>query len=217
MRLVDCFSEIFYYTLFLKRIDFGLLSFDEVNNQYKKLFDQAMKSNKQGEFSKEEWQDGLFAVCALIDETILCSEWDEKQKWLSAPLQYTYCKTFNAGEEFFEKINQLKDKDNGIRIVYYYCMKLGLKGRYYKDADSEKLEEIKSDTLKLITGREGSLFPERLFNYTYVNPAEKPKKSWLNFLVILLSITVPTVLFICLFIFYRESLLDIFNSYFKDL
>lgn len=81
----------------------------------------------------EDAQMCKFALVAFIDETIIGSEWNEKEKWLSEPLQMSIFNSFNAGEEFFTRLEKLRQnvKDNiDVLEVYYLCLELGFKGKY---------------------------------------------------------------------------------------
>lgn len=78
-------------------------------------------------------QSSKFALVAFIDETILCSEWENKSVWLTEPLQLKLFNVFNAGEEYFTRLEQLRQnqRDNvDVLEVYFLCLSLGYRGKY---------------------------------------------------------------------------------------
>ena len=48
-----------------------------------------------------------YALVAFIDQKVLTSELALKDAWLEKPLQMTYFDDFNAGEEFYVKLDQI--------------------------------------------------------------------------------------------------------------
>jgi type VI secretion system protein ImpK len=89
---------------------------------------------------QEKIQLSKFAIVAFIDETIFGSDWENKAKWLAEPLQLKLFNVFNAGEEFFNNIEKLKQnsKQNiDVLEVYFLCLSLGYKGKYQLDAPEQ--------------------------------------------------------------------------------
>jgi type VI secretion system protein ImpK len=85
-----------------------------------------------------------FPLVAFIDETILQSNWLLKDLWAGNPLQLQYFNDFSAGEEFFNKLESLRNTDDPIKLdvleIYYHCMAVGFKGKY---ADLKGMEKMK--------------------------------------------------------------------------
>jgi len=83
--------------------------------------------------SSKDVEDAKFAIVAFVDETILSSNWSLKGEWMSKPLQLQLYNRFDAGEHFFERMNDiLQDTSSRLEVleVYYLCLTLGFKGRY---------------------------------------------------------------------------------------
>lgn len=178
-RLIDCFMEIIGYTRYLlPRLRQDTPDFARVRDHYKTLFAQSREKARANKLSTVEWKKGCFPVCAWVDEMLLCSEWSEKDHWQSNQLQLRYFKTTNAGEEFFTRLDQLKDKDTSVREVYLYCLSLGFTGKYFKETDDLHLAEIRTDNLlKLFPEDEAMSLPPALFPEGY--PGKQPeKKGW---------------------------------------
>ena len=218
MRLVDCFYEIFYYTIFLESLDFSQLTYKNVIKHYKDLFSRSLQAAKKAGFPQKKWGIGLFAVCAWIDEYILCSDWPEKTKWQQNTLQLFFFKTSNAGEEFFTRLEGLDRNDTNVREVYDYCLALGFKGRYYDSGYARNLKEIKQSNLKLITKNYNLAFPEYLFPEAY-SSSFRTTKRYLGprgiSLITLLICLLPVILFGVLFYIYENKLTDTVLHYLK--
>ena len=212
MRLVDCFFELFYYTLFIKSMDFSQLTYKNVIKHYNDLFQRSLKTAQKAGFSQQEWGKGLFPVCSWIDEYVHFSDWPEKHKWQQNPLQLFFFKTSNAGKEFFLRIDRLGPDDNNVREVYDYCLALGFKGCYFDSESSGKLQEIIRTNLKHFTDNHTLSFPKKCFPDAY-SLSDSPKSTlsspWgISIITILLS-AAPVILFVVLFVLYKNSLADI--------
>lgn len=82
-------------------------------------------------------QASKFALVAFIDETILGSDWTNKVNWLAEPLQLKLFNSFNAGQEFFTRLEQLRQRQRenaDVLEVYFLCMSLGFRGKYQLEA-----------------------------------------------------------------------------------
>ena len=218
MRLVDCFFELFYYTLFIKSLDFSQLTYKNVIKHYKDLFSRSLQTAKKAGFSQNTWGKGLFAVCAWIDEYILISSWSERAKWQRYPLQLFFFKTTNAGEDFFTRLEGLGPDEKSIREVYEYCLALGFKGRYYDSGTSGKLGEIKQANLRKFTENYKLVFPDITFPEAYALPGTERKKGrlkgpWGLSLVTIALGTLPLILFAVLFYIFRNSLAGVVMHY----
>jgi type VI secretion system protein ImpK len=169
MRLVEYFFDLFYYTSFLKSLDFSQLPYENVAKRYKQILSASLQSVKKAGRSEREWGMGLFPVCAWIDETVLCSDWSERGKWLQNPLQLVFFRTMNAGEEFFLRLAALDNSAREVREVYDYCLALGFKGKYYQPGDGGTLDEIARSNLMRITGEGKVEFPATCFPEAYAD------------------------------------------------
>lgn len=114
--------------------------------------------------SSDDVRSARFALTAFVDETIARSDWFGKAEWASRPLALEHFQTNNAGDEFFdelEKIRQRPDLKTDLLEVYYTCMTLGFEGKYAL-GDPRQLRDlvgsIKSD-LERIRGRVVDLSP----------------------------------------------------------
>ncbi|MEA1936207.1 MAG: DotU family type IV/VI secretion system protein [Thermodesulfobacteriota bacterium] len=221
MRLIDCFIEVITYTShFLQTVEQEQPQFEKIKNDYAVLFNQAGEYLKKGDFSPEEWDMARFAVCAWVDESVLCSSWEGKASWEHEQLQRIYYGATNAGEEFFDRLRELDPDAKGVREVYAYCLALSFKGRYFRKEDEFQLENIKSSNLKYVSA-EGlldkslqgtvNLFPGA-YKAASDDKAHKLRSPFSLFtLIFLIS---PPILFGILFFLYRDILQKFVTNFF---
>lgn len=216
MRLVDCYIELFYYTIFLQSLDFGVLSFEEVRKHYEELISRSTEAADKGDFSREQQKKGQFAIFAWIDEVILCSGWAEKGKWVQSPLQLVYFNTTNAGENFFKNLQNFSEDDTSVREVYDYCLALGIKGLYYRPEDATELKNITDSNLRLIAEDSVLAFPEILFPEAYDSLAVRKRsraRFWGMTIPSIIGAILPIVFFLILYSLLKSDLADTLFKY----
>ncbi|UCF63198.1 MAG: type IVB secretion system protein IcmH/DotU [bacterium] len=143
MRLTDICADSFMLILQLRASqDFGdpVILRERILNLLDKIEHQAKKNN----YDSADIQKVKFALVAFIDETIIASQWNEKQNWLSNPLQLQLYNRFDAGEEFFQRLEELRGRihfNAEVLEIFYLCLVLGFKGKY-GIVEQEKLRII---------------------------------------------------------------------------
>jgi type VI secretion system protein ImpK len=76
-----------------------------------------------------------YAVVALVDETVMTSEWAGAEQWRSEPLQMHYFGDLLGGEKFFDRLSDLSSgADDDLLEVYFVCLCAGFRGKFYDDA-----------------------------------------------------------------------------------
>jgi type VI secretion system protein ImpK len=217
MRLIDCYSELLGYTAYLTGPDpaAAALSYQEVNERYEGLCRRAKDLRIRGEVSDTDWEKGLFAVCALIDEMVLCSGWPGRETWQTAQLQHRFFNTTNAGEEFFDHLAGLHPDQGQVREVYGWCLAMGFKGRYFRPEDSAELERVTRLSIDTAGGHGVEemlhMFPEA---YGFEGRARRKGRAATLAFTIIAGI-IPVLVFIVLFIFYNNILNGILAGYFR--
>ncbi len=78
-----------------------------------------------------------YAVTALVDETVMNSEWDWAEEWRREPLQMHYFGDFLAGEQFFDRLDELRSgADDDLMEVYFLCLCAGFRGMFRDDPNA---------------------------------------------------------------------------------
>lgn len=97
---------------------------------------------------KESVDQAKYAIVALIDEVVLASRWSNREEWLRRPLAAELFSEFNAGEEFFKRLDgharggRLDAAAVGVLEVYATCLSLGFRGMHIDVTGAERLREV---------------------------------------------------------------------------
>jgi type VI secretion system protein ImpK len=147
LRLSEVYAPCFILVLQLRSTqEFG--DADVLRRRIKQMLDRTERDALRSGATSREAEDAKFALVAFIDETILASDWSEKDRWLAKPLQLELYNRYDAGEEFFNRLDELRGQvaaNAQVIEIFYLCMALGFKGRYLIH-DQEKLRILIEDT-----------------------------------------------------------------------
>ena len=220
MRLTDCFIEVIaYVAFFLRGVSKKQPPYDQVKADVLRLLLQSEGCVTENGVSREDYDLGRFAVCVWVDEAILNSPWQEKDRWQTEQLQRVFYQTAAGGEAFFERLNRLGPDQQDVREVYYFCLALGFKGRHIHEGDELLLDQLKASNLKLLSKSPpglSSLEHDDLFPEAYPSAVEGmeagPTKSRFSALT-LACLVGPVVLFGVLFWIYRFVLEGVGESF----
>ena len=164
MRLTDCYIDVLAYVkLFLRR---PTPDYEAFRARVEQILEGA-RAKARTAASVEESDSALFAVVAWLDEAVLCSEWEQAERWKKSLLQTAHFNTTRAGVEFFTRLDALPATFRGAREVYYTCLLLGFKGQYVLAGDRRALETLTRRTLDALVedgasaelAKGGRLFP----------------------------------------------------------
>lgn len=165
-RLADLCSEVFAFAFQLKTTeDPG--GADEVKQKVGKLISDFEQNARTAGFKAETVQNAKYALAAFIDETVLAGKFPMKDVWAGSPLQLEYFNDFAAGEEFYNKLKQIRegsgeDRDH-VAEVYFLCLTHGFKGMYIDLKGMEErrqlLDELGAELKGAIPGDPVQLSP----------------------------------------------------------
>ena len=213
---VDCMTELFAYTYYLsEQLNTNKMEYSQISENYNRLITQAKEKGKSAGISKNIFNKSLFPVFAWIDEALLETGWDHKQEWISNSLQKRFFNTTSAGAEFFTKLEKLGEDESDILEVYNYCLVSGFKGSLYEPYNEQKLNGIKKNTYEKLKGAADFQISETLFpeaGDAVLNKRVK-RKRWKGYSRFAsLFVLLPILLFIILFYFFNQQLIDIINN-----
>jgi type VI secretion system protein ImpK len=221
MRLTDIFIELLaYVTYFNKSVAVKQPSYDPVKADIARLMSDIEIRVGQSNITTDDFDLARFAVVAWVEETLLSSAWQDKDRWQKESLQRLYYQIADAGEIFFDRLNTIGPHQRDVREVYYLCLAMGFKGRYIHEGDDYLLDQLKTSNLKLLTGtsvgipslEKGNFFPEA---YPVEAEALSPSKSGPRFSrFTLIGLAIPVVLFVGLFVIYTFILSHLGDSLF---
>ena len=208
-----------YVTYLIKSAETKQPFYEEVKSNIRRLLTESETFVSRGLFTKDDYDQACFAICAWVDEAILYSTWNQKSFWLKEQLQRLHYNTTDAGEEFFDRLGAIGLHQREVREVYYLCLALGFTGRYCQKNDEYQLEQIKTSNLKLLLGSSvglPSLERADLFPEAYPNGTTKIGKhvNWVGSrLVTAICLAGPVLLFCILYLIYRFTLNGISENF----
>lgn len=129
-NLSNICNDLFLFILYLRQSR-DLEQPDAIYNRSVNLFNSMEEQARGSNIADEDIQDAKYALAAFIDETV---------GWASR-LEVEFCGSNVAGEEFFSKLEQIKEAGgrDGVLEVYYLCLTLGFEGRYF--SRPERIQE----------------------------------------------------------------------------
>lgn len=132
--LPDICTDIFLFTLYLRQSQSREGS-EELYDRFVNLFDSMEGKAKAAGASDSDVWDVKYALAAFIDETV---GWESR-------LELQLFGSNVAGEEFFGKLEQIKDAKGRDEVleIYYLCLALGFEGQYVRRP--EKLHSYITD------------------------------------------------------------------------
>lgn len=155
-RLADLCSECFMLILQL-RANQELGDPEVLRQRIKEMLNQLERKVHDANIEIVKLQQARYALVALIDETIFSSQWSRRTVWMSKPLHVEFYGPGNAGDEFFMRLHELWQRAQvhlEIIEVFYLCLVLGFKGRYFREP--ERLRLLIEDTYSELRRVSGS-------------------------------------------------------------
>jgi type VI secretion system protein ImpK len=100
-----------------------------------------------------------YALCSLVDETVLSTPWGIDSIWSEKGLLITFYKEYAAGETFFKFLKEARNYPNenvDLLELFYVCLSLGFQGRYrLEDGGIDRLTRIRQELLALTRQQRG--------------------------------------------------------------
>jgi len=121
---------------------------------------QALEASRSGgDFALEVYRRAQYAMAALADEVFLHLDWPGREAWRSNLLESRLFGSHRAGEELFERIEELlHDRDNvysELARVYLKVLALGFQGKFRGHPEAEReLESYRRRLFRFIFGRD---------------------------------------------------------------
>ena len=185
MRLIDCFMElIVHVVLAVRSAEETPLDFQTFKADVDQLLKKSRQLKEKGDFTDQDYNYARLSVCVWVDEAILNSPWEHKRQWQRGSLQRRYYNMADGGMAFFDRLDKIGHEDRDVREVAYYCLALGLAGRYVEKGDNLVLDHLKASNLKRLFGSsagEPTLENRQLFPEAYQKQTAPPKPQKRSF------------------------------------
>ncbi|MBL8723420.1 MAG: type IVB secretion system protein IcmH/DotU [Planctomycetes bacterium] len=158
VRLPDLCGELFAFALTLRSAkDPG--SAAALRQTIAQMFDRLGRAAREGQVDSGHLDQARYALCALLDEIVFGSRWELKAEWLNQPLQMAYFQDFNAGEQFYKRLEEQRSKKEAREIdlleVYTNCLLLGFRGKHADLAGMQKVAELVDQLVQEIRAARG--------------------------------------------------------------
>jgi type VI secretion system protein ImpK len=130
---------------------------DSLRKEIALLLQDLEKRGKRSGHAEEDVKAARYALCALIDETILNSNWGFKDQWADRPLQLEYFGDHMAGERFFDLLQRIRKKGSRkVDLLEIFCLSLilGFQGKY-KLQGGEELRRLISELVAEVNAHRG--------------------------------------------------------------
>jgi type VI secretion system protein ImpK len=143
-NLSDMCTDLFSFILSL-RVSHDLERSHVIHDRAISLFTSIEEKARESRIPDADVQDAKYTLVAFVDETM---EWASR-------LEQEFFRGNIAGEEFFRRLEQIKESEDrtGVLKIYYMCLVLGFEGKYFRTP--EKLEEYIGE-LSQILGLKGA-------------------------------------------------------------
>jgi len=110
--------------------------------------------------SPEAAYAGRYALCALIDETVLSTPWGSDSVWNEQSLLATLHNETRGGEKFFQILSRMAEdplRNLDLLELLYVCLCLGFRGKYgVVQNGSAQLQEIEQRLYQTIRTQRGT-------------------------------------------------------------
>lgn len=142
--LADLCSELFAFAFQLRASkDPG--AGEDVKKEIGSLFLQFEDMATTSRYKPDSIQLAKYALVAYLDEIVLGSHFPMKDEWAGSPLQLEYFNDFAAGEEFYAKLDSIRngssDDRSAMLQVYFLALTHGFRGKFI---DLKGMEERKA-------------------------------------------------------------------------
>jgi type IV/VI secretion system ImpK/VasF family protein len=196
----ELFAKLYAHILLFEqtaRHGDGQPSYEQVRDELIASLEQHEAEVRRGNIDATDYREACFAFVAWADETVLqLRDWPHRRLWENQSLQFKYYQTRNAGEEFFQHLEDLAPEKRDVREVYYASLGLGFKGRYF--TDEARLNGIRHEQANHLTQPvEDVQSIDKLTPQPYevpYPPRRPPRTPWTRILPLLglvLLITLP--------------------------
>jgi type IV/VI secretion system ImpK/VasF family protein len=113
---------------------------DQVQASLGALLDQIEQRARAAGRRDQDIRDASFAVVAWLDEVVAADpEWFGFD---ARPIQVTRFDSYQAGEEFYVRLMQLRADQDEVRELYFTALVLGFLGKYALDPESNELRAL---------------------------------------------------------------------------
>nr|WP_047197595.1 type IVB secretion system protein IcmH/DotU [Caldimonas brevitalea] len=153
-----------FYMLFLLKNKHAPLDAELFREKVKDFLKEFERGADRLKAPSEDVYLAKYAFCALVDEAVLMSQFKVRDAWERQPLQLQFFGEQLAGENFFERLEELR-RQGAARVqtleVFHMCLLLGFQGKYLLEG-TEKLNYLTArlgDEISHLKGQRAGFAP----------------------------------------------------------
>ena len=148
-----------------------------------------------------------YALCSVIDETVLSTPWGGQSAWSTRSLLSIFHRETWGGEKFFQVLERLEqDPARNIDLLelLYICLALGFEGKYRVDErGAGRLAEIRDNLYRTIRMTRGQYERELSTHWRGIEDQRNPIVRYVPFWVVA---AVAAFLMVASFLYFRINL-----------
>jgi type VI secretion system protein ImpK len=177
-RLTDLCNDVFFLIFHLRSgKDPGHP--DSLRKEIALMVEDIDRQGQRLGYAEEDIKATKYALLALIDETILNSQWAFKDQWADKPLQLEYFGEHMAGERFFDLLKRVRDKGSrkvDLLEVFSIVLILGFQGKL-KLSGRDELDKLTREIVDEVTRYRGGVPPLSPHGRIPDEPVEQPSRT----------------------------------------
>lgn len=162
MTLLDSYVPVFKHVLRMTGDPDAFCEYDDSRKTCIACLEQAVQSADEQDTTASEKEAACTAVIAWLDETILRSGLQWRQRWQSELLQRKYLNITTAGERFYTLLAQLNPSEKQARNVFLFCLQQGFRGQYSAPEDQDALLIVIAEQRQYCLPEEWQTWPNDL-------------------------------------------------------
>ena len=87
---------------------------------------------------KKRYDKAKYPLVALADEVALNTDWSGRDDWEEELLEQHFFGTAIAGEEFYNRLQEVGPEEDDLAEIYFLCLSLGFQGGYRSRAGERR-------------------------------------------------------------------------------
>lgn len=156
-------------------------------------------------FTEKQVKIASYFLCTLIDETVFYTPWGGDSDWRHNSLLVTFHKEAWGGENFFQYLEPMLQRpaqNLDLLEVAYFCLSLGLEGKYRIEKDGlHRLDELRTEIYLAIQRYRGESDPGLSVHWEGMRGLHNPLSRRLP-----LWVAVVAVVLVLLFVYWGFNL-----------
>ncbi|MBP7148234.1 MAG: DotU/TssL family secretion system protein [Acidobacteria bacterium] len=150
--------------------------------------------------------EAVYALCMFLDEQVLESQWNAKERWAAEPLHLTLQSDPEGGINFFRRMEELGPRRGAVKEVYLACLAMGFRGRYAEldpATSATQLADLRQKALRTLLpaplDKEPTLFPDGYQEAEPIAQQGPPLPRWwlgVSLAILALALIVYVILFV---------------------